>query len=96
MANWTPLDSKNKDIANEPWSLFWSESKSDSKEFNNFLMNPLSELMNDFGEIQKDWIVRTNIINHEVGFGTNLVCKIMILDPDSKTAFITLYKHQIE
>lgn len=93
MATWDKLDDSNKNIANEPWSLYWSESKSGSKEFEEFLHDPLKECSAEMSGVDRTWTVQSNILNHEIGLLSDLVCKLALVDPVKKTVYLTLYKH---
>ncbi|MCZ0963497.1 hypothetical protein [Paracoccus benzoatiresistens] len=96
MTSWKPVDTFDKDIDAEPWSMFWREVKSESDEFRLFITNPLSQMVGVLPEVEKDWSVKTNILNHEIGFTQNMVCTVAIVDGRSKTVFLSLYKHPLE
>ena len=90
---WEKLDDVSSNIAQEPWSLYWNEMKSGSREFEDFLHDPLSRMVGVFSDVDKSWSVQTNIIGHEIGLSEDLVCKLALVDPRRKTVFLTLYKH---
>ena len=93
MAKWEILDDTSKSIADEPWSLYWREMKSDSKEFEDFLHDPLSALIGKLSGVNITWNVQTNMIGDEIGLSSNTVCTLALVDPHRKTVFLTLYKH---
>lgn len=93
MANWVQVDDHVQEIAQEPWSMAWREWKSGSSEFNDFLMNPLPEIMKDFPLVQADWRVTSEIVNHERSLLGSAVCNTCIIMPDTKTVKLMFYKH---
>ena len=95
MPQWDKLDDRNKNIANEPWCLYWSESKSGTPEFEEFLHSPLTVLTQDIDEIDETWTIHTNILNHEIGLSNNPVCSVLMTDSTKKLAYLTFYKHPV-
>ena len=93
VATWEKLDDVSANIANKPWSLYWSEMKSGTKEFENFLHDPLSDMTGVLSEVEKSWSIQTTIIGHEIGLSQDLVSKLALVDPRRKMVFLTLYKH---
>jgi hypothetical protein len=96
MSTWEKLDNLSKNIAEEPWSLYWREMKSGTETFEHFLHEPLQHVADDFDEVDKSWTVQTQIIGHEIGLYAHAVCSIALVDPRRKTVFLTLYKHPRE
>jgi hypothetical protein len=94
MAVWEKLDDVSKNIADEPWSLYWSEYKSGTEEFEDFLHDPLSVLVKACSGVDRTWNVQTSIIGHEIGFRKDAVCSTVLVDPIRKIAYVTFYKHQ--
>ncbi len=94
MAVWEKLDDVSKNIASEPWSLYWIEWKSGTKEFEEFLHNPLAHSADSFEGVDRNWTVQTNVIGHEGGLMQSAVCSLALVDRDRKTVFLTLYKHK--
>jgi hypothetical protein len=93
MVKWEKLDDVSVSIAKEPFSLYWSELKSGSREFEKFLHDPLGEIVDVASGVDKSWCVQTNIIGHEIGFGPDVVSRLALVDPHRKTVFLVLYKH---
>ena len=93
MAKWEILDDTSKNIAGEPWSLYWKEMQSGTKEFEDFLHDPLSALIGKLSGVNVTWNVQTNMIGHEIGLSSNAVCALALVDPHRKTVFLILYKH---
>ncbi len=93
MAVWEKLDDVSTNINNEPWSLYWSEIKTGTQEFEDFIHNPLGELTTVIGGINADWKVQTQMLGHEIGLLVDAVCRLVLVDPRSKTLYLTLYKH---
>jgi hypothetical protein len=91
-AEWEKLDDVSQNIREEPWSLYWREWKSGTRAFEDFLHDPGKELVRS-GLARRGYSVQTNIINHERGLRVTAVCTMVIVDPRSKAAYITLYKH---
>ena len=92
MVKWEKLDDVSASIAKEPFSLYWSEVKSDSKEFEEFLHDPLGEIVDVASGVDKSWSVQTNIIGHEIGL-MDVMSRLALVDPHRKTVFLVLYKH---
>ena len=95
MPTWDKLDEQNKNIKMESWSLYWSEFKSGTSEFEEFLHNPLKVLSQSIDEIDSSWTVYTNILNHEVGLQKDEVCSLCMTDQKKKIAYMTFFKHPI-
>lgn len=93
MSNWIRIDDHVKEIESEPWSLYWHEWKSVTQEFEDFLHNPLPVLEQEIVEVQSDWHVTTEVINHEIGLVSNAVCKLAMIIPSMKTVKIMFFKH---
>ncbi len=96
MAKWSKLDTRDKDIEKEPWDLYWSEAKSTSSEFQEFMLNPKKEAKRDLEGVDDSYTVQTTILNHEIGLAQDLVCKVALVDPGKKIVYFTLYKHPIK
>ena len=92
MAKWSKLDTKNKDIEKEPWDLYWTEWKSNTKEFEDFLHSPKNEAISSFGA-DDSYAIQTTILNHEAGLLGSAVCGTALVDPNKKIVYFTLYKH---
>ena len=93
MATWDKLDDVNKNIANEPWSMYWNEMKSGTQEFEDFLHEPLKVLCGALDGVDESFTVQSNILNHEVGLVNSIVCQVAIVDYQKKIVYLTLYKH---
>ena len=93
MSKWEKLDDVSKNIAHEPWNLYWKEHKSGTKEFEAFLHNPKAVLVAELAEVKDTFNIQTNILNHERGLEASLVCTLVLVDPDKQLAYVTLYKH---
>jgi hypothetical protein len=98
MTKWRRIDDVVPEIAAEPWSLFWGEMDVPSVELEAFMTDPLSALKLKVPEMDATWRVNTSIIGHEIslnahGGSTGPICMVLLLDPRSKTGFVTLYKH---
>jgi len=91
--NWEKLDDVSRNIASEPWSLYWAEMKTGTPEFEQFLHDPLSSLVGAFSGVTKAWRVQTNILNHEEGLALSHACQLALVDPAKKTVYLTIYKH---
>lgn len=90
---WEKLDDVSKNIGNEPWSLYWHEFKSGTKEFEDFLHNPIELLTTAADGVDSTFAVQTTVLNHENGLRGSAVCTVAIVDPDKKRVYLTLYKH---
>jgi hypothetical protein len=95
-SNWEKLDDVSQNIRNEPWSLYWSEKKTGTPEFERFLHDPLSEFVEEFSGVTRDWTVQTNILNHEIGLLGRSSCNLALVDPDKKIIYLSIYKHRKE
>ncbi len=93
MPKWVKIDNYVKEIAAEPWSMYWTEWKSGTKEFNDFLLNPIEFLSTSIDEVGRDFKVSTEILNHEIGLLGSAVCTGLMVMPASKLVKMTLYKH---
>ncbi len=93
MSNWEKLDDVSKSIADEPWSMYWREFNTEADEFKKFMNDPLGVLSSEIGGVGKDWTIHTTIIGHQIGLTRGAVCNPMIVDPTSKSIYMTLYKH---
>jgi hypothetical protein len=87
------LDDVSEEIREEPWSLYWSEDKSDSANFENFIRNPIPELKEHIPEIDDSWEVVTTLANHERGFMVDAYCRTSMVIPEKKLVINTVYKH---
>jgi hypothetical protein len=79
---WEKLDNVSKNIAEEPWSLYWNEFKSGTKEFENFLHDPLKTLVTAVDGVDRKFTVNTTVVNHEKGLNLSAVCSLCIVDPE--------------
>ena len=64
------VDDVSKEIAAEPWSLYWKEFKSGTPEFEEFLHEPAKHVAQNISG-GSDWNVSTYVVNHEIGFTKN-------------------------
>lgn len=64
---WQRIDDVSKDIADEPWSMYWNEMKSGTEEFEEFLHKPMRVLQNTLDGVDNSFTIQTNILNHEIG-----------------------------
>lgn len=90
---WVKLDDVSEQIREENWSLYWAEAKSESDRFEQLLRDPLSILVEDLDEVEDDWHVISQFINHHLPHRQNLVCRVAMVMPEIKTALLTYYKH---
>lgn len=94
MAKWVRVDDFVKEILEEPWSLYWHEWESGTKEFEDFLLDPLSVLSKDISLVSAHaWTVSTEILNHESSLKSSIVCTILIAMPAEKRLKVLLYNH---
>ena len=93
MVDWVRVDDSVPEIADEPWSLFWHEFKSDAVEFDRILKDPLSVLKQDFPEIDETWNINTELLNHQAGLLLSAVCSATFVFPEIKMVKILYYKH---
>jgi len=94
MAGWILVDDHLKEIADEPWSLYWREFKSDTDEFRSFLLDPKPILMNEIPRVSEDYQVSSEILNHEISLRYQAVCTLGIVMPDEKRVKLLFYKHK--
>lgn len=88
------LDDVSPDIAEEDWSLYWAETKSESSYFEGFLREPLAVLRDEIPGIDESWTVTTNIVNHHVPLHQSTVCRVSMVIPEEKLVINLLYKHR--
>jgi len=93
---WIKLDDVCEEIAEESWSLYWGEAKSESEYFERLLREPLDVLVEEIDGIELDWHVITHVVNHHIPLKRNLVCRVLMVMPEIKTAQLTYYKHPVE
>jgi hypothetical protein len=93
MPKWEKLDEISAGLTKAPYSLYWSEAKSESEEFRRFLGDPLGEMVGVVSGVDTSWSVQTTIIGHERGISIDAVSRLVLVDPRCKTLFLTLYKH---
>ena len=94
MPAWVRLGTQHKSVNDEPWNLYWSEMKSGTPEFEEFLHDPLTTLCRDLAECDESWTVQTIVLNHEATLSNNIVCQVAFVDPPKKLVYLTVYKHQ--
>jgi hypothetical protein len=92
-SNWEKLDDVSRHIESEPWSLYWTEMKTGTPEFEQFLHDPLSSLVGVFLGVTETWRVQTNILNHEEGLAASHACQLALVDPAKRMVYLTIYKH---
>ena len=68
MEEWEQLDRLSQNISAEPWSLYWKEWKSGTKEFEAFLHEPLAHLQKAFKHVGQSWNVQTKGVGIFGGF----------------------------
>lgn len=93
MPEWVKIDNVSREIEEEPWSLYWTEMKSESDEFEAFLRNPRESLMSGIREVRDDFAITTEHLNHEVGFRTSAVCQVVMVMPEERRVKVMTYKH---
>lgn len=93
MSEWILVDNKVQEIADEPWSLYWREFKSDTDEFRAFLLDPKPILMREIRGISSDYKVTSEVLNHEISLRYQAVCTICIVMPDEQRVKVLFYKH---
>ena len=86
------IDDYVEEVAEEPWSLYWSEHKTDSDDFDRFWRNPKEYLQQQIG-VPDDYQVETQVVNHQVGLMVDPVCRITLVMPREKRVLTLLYKH---
>jgi hypothetical protein len=90
---WVSIDAVSDEIRDEPWSLYWREWKSGTEDFERFLHEPLAVLGESFDAVADDWIVTTQVVNHQHGLNYTAVCTLAIVMPTNRSVLVTLYKH---
>lgn len=90
---WVKLDDVSEQIRDENWSLYWAEAKSESDRFEGLLRDPLSILVEELDEVEDDWHVISQFVNHQFPHIRNEVCRVAMVMPEIKTALLTYYKH---
>jgi hypothetical protein len=93
---WIKIDDAVSEIAEESWSLYWGEAKSESEYFERLLREPLDVLVEEIDGIDREWHVISTVINHQFKIDRSLVCRVLMVMPEIKTAQITYYKHPAE
>ena len=93
MTDYVKIDDFVKEIADEPWSLYWSEMKSESDEFIEFMKNPLPVLQRSFPQVDSTWHIDTEIVNHQKGLLLTAVCQAAFIFDEIKLVKIIMYKH---
>jgi hypothetical protein len=88
------LDDVSPEIAEENWSLYWAEAKSESAYFERFLREPLTVLKDEIPGLDDSWRVTTNVVNHHVPLTQNTVCRVSMVMPEEKLVLNLLYKHR--
>src|SRR6516165_3399262 len=88
MPKWEKLDEISAGLTKAPYSLYWSEAKSESEEFRRFLGDPLGEMVSVVSGAATSWSVQTTIIGHERGMSVALVRRLVLVDPRCKTPFL--------
>lgn len=86
------IDDHVQDVAEEPWSLYWGESKTGTPDFEKFILDPLPVLVDRLG-ISDDYHVQTTLLNHHIPHSHTSVCSTMMVIPKEKRVVMTLYKH---
>jgi hypothetical protein len=82
-ATWVRIDDFVQEIRDEPWSMYWTEWKSGTNEFQNFLLDPLNTMIADRIEaVSNSWSVNW------------AVCTILIVMPQEKQVKVLLFKHK--
>ncbi len=92
---WVKLDDVSPEIRDETWSLWWGETKSESRYFEQLLRHPLAVLSHELDGVGDDWHVITNIINHHVALQQDTVCRLAMVMPEQKTVLLVFYKHPV-
>jgi len=95
-SEWVKLDDVSEQIRNENWSLYWAEAKSESDRFEQLLRDPLPILVEELDEVEDDWHVISQFISHHFPHRQSLVCRVVMVMPEIKTALLTYYKHPAE
>jgi hypothetical protein len=93
-AEWTKLDDVSEQIRDENWSLYWQENKSESDRFEAMLRDPLGVLREEIDEIEDDWNIFTQVVNHHIPIKKSWVCLVAMVMPEEKAALLTYYKHR--
>jgi len=95
-SEWVKLDDVSEQIREENWSLYWAEAKSESDRFERLLRDPLSILAEELDEVEDDWHVISQFINHQFPHHQSPVCRIAMVMPEIRTVLLTYYKHPAE
>ncbi|HEU5252619.1 MAG TPA: hypothetical protein VFU16_04735 [Solirubrobacterales bacterium] len=90
---WIKLDDVSEQIREENWSLYWAETKTESDRFELLVRDPLRILVEELDEVEEDWHVISQFINHHFPHKQNWICRVVIVMPEIKTALLTYYKH---
>jgi hypothetical protein len=93
---WVKIDDVCEPIREENWSLYWQENKSESEEFERLLREPLEVLKEEVDEIEDDWHVITQIVNHHIPIKKSPICLVGMVMPEDKIALLIFYKHRPE
>lgn len=94
MTKWVKVDDFIREILEEPWSMYWAEMKSTSEEFLDFLKDPIKSLSSDIEDVDNDFQVTSEILNHDAGLTECAVCTVGIVMPIEKRVKIMMYKHR--
>jgi len=86
------VDDHVAEVAEEDWSVYWAEHKSDTSDFQEFLRNPKPVLQERLG-IADDYRIETTIVNHEIGMAISSVCSLISVFPRERLIYLLLYKH---
>lgn len=89
------LDDKIQEIADEPWSAFWCEHKSGTKEFGDFILNPLPTLETKLN-LSPGYRISSFFLNHNIAFTERFVCCVGMVFHEEKLVHLTFYKHKPE
>jgi hypothetical protein len=88
------IDDSVPEIADENWSLYWSEMKSTSDYFEMLLRQPLAVVKDEIPQVDDTWHVTTQVLNHHVPLTRDPVCRLTMVMPEEKMVLNLLYKHR--
>ena len=86
------VDDHVREIAEEPWSLYWTEHKTGTQELDEFIKNPRPFLEEQLG-IPSNYRIETSLVNHQEGFLANVWCNICLVFPREELVYLIGYKH---
>lgn len=96
MSDWIKIDNFVREIAEEPWSLYWKEWKTGTREFEDYILNPLPHLAREIEGVDSSWTVSSELLNHHIPHVSNAVCNVGMIMYEEKRIKLLFYKHAPE